>query len=68
MFCATDNSVWLAHSFAEMLRKFSNSQGMKTRNATDFDWLGNKYAYYLPLELARPCLDKCRALKSLLRL
>ena len=67
MFCATDNSVWLAHSFAEMLRKFSDSQGMKTRKATDVDWLGNKYAYYLPLELAVPCLDKCHALKSQLR-
>ena len=62
MFCATDNSVWLAHSFAEMLRKFSDSQGMKTRKATDVHWLGNKYAYYLPLELAVRCLDKCHAL------
>ena len=67
MFCATDNSVWLAHSFAEMLRKFSDSQGMKTLKATDVDWLENKCAYYLPIELAGPCLDKCRALKSQLR-
>ena len=59
--------MWLVHSFAEMLRKFSDSQGMKTRNTTEFDWLGNKYAYYLPLEYAGPCLDKCRTLKSQLR-